>query len=157
MFDLRNRFSAATDGEIMLGLVVLLALVFYALVLFLKRVSAGPRSPEPWDAEVAAKLEDSTTTVLCHRCLVPNDPGADFCEQCGAAIGQYTNYLPFPYLFSMGHTLRLGTAGEYKRTPVTILGYILLALEEYLIFAPVYLYQLFRKLPQKPPPKPANA
>lgn len=150
MLALHNRDMGATESELLLGLVVILAVLLYAMVLILRRLSAGPREPDPWNSEVAAEIESPDTPLLCHRCLLPNDPGADFCHECGAPIGQYTNYLPFPNLFSLGHTLRLGTSGEYKRTPVTVLGYVLLALGEYLIFAPVYLYQLFRKLPPKP-------
>ena len=157
MFDIRNRFSTATDGEILVGLLVLLAFALYGMVRLLKWLSSGSRQPDPWDEEVSAKLADSSTPLLCHHCMVPNDPGVYFCQECGAPIGDYTNYLPFPYLFSLGHTLRLGTNGEYKRTPVTILGYVLLAFAEYVIFAPIYLYQFLRHLPRKPRPQPSEA
>jgi hypothetical protein len=147
------------DSEQMLGLVVLLALGLYSLVLLLNRLTSGPRQPDPWDAETAARLEDAETPIMCHKCLVPNKPEADFCENCGATVGKYTNYLPFPYVFSLGHTLRLGTAGDYKRSPITVLGFVLLALAEYTVFAPIYIFQLFRHRPievaEATPPPPA--
>jgi hypothetical protein len=52
-------------------------------------------------------------------------------------------------LFSIGHALRVGADGEYKRSPMTVLGYFLLALAEYTVFAPVYWYWLLRRMPRK--------
>jgi hypothetical protein len=137
------------DRERLLGFLVLLGVGLYSLVLLLKRLAQTPPSPDPWDAETASRVEDADAPVLCHRCLVPNNPGADFCENCGAAVGEYTNYLPYPYVFSLGHILRVGTAGEFRRSPVTVLGFILLAVAVYKIFAPVYLVFFFRNLPKK--------
>ena len=137
----------SSNPEIMLGFVVAMALGLYGLVMLLKWLLTGPAKPDPWDRDVAAKVEDPKTPLLCHRCLVPNDPQADFCENCGAAVGQYTNYLPFPYIFSLGHLLRLGTTGEFRRSRITVLGFILLALAEYTVFAPIYWFQFFRRKP----------
>jgi hypothetical protein len=155
MFAMFEVVSKASDKEMMLGLIVIIVFALYAFVLLLKRLTTGPVSPDPWDAETAAKLDDANTQVLCHRCLVPNEPLADFCENCGAPVGKYTNYLPFPQLFSIGHTLRVGAEGAYKRSPMTVLGYFLLALGEYTIFAPVYWYWLFRSMPRKAPDSPS--
>ncbi len=148
MFDM-VRWTGTLDNESILGLLVLLGVVLYSLVLLLKRWARGTRPPDPWDAETSTRLEDPALPVLCHRCLVPNDPNADFCENCGAAVGQYTNYFPPPCIFSLGHTLRLGTAGDFKRSPLTVCGYVLLALAAYKVFAPVYLYFFFRNMPKK--------
>ena len=139
----------ASDSEMLVGLIAIIVLTLYAFILLLKRITTGPVSPDPWDAEIAAKLEDANMQVLCHRCLVPNEPLADFCENCGAPVGKYTNYLPFPQVFSIGHALRVGTEGEYKRSPMAVLGYFLLALGEYTVFAPVYWYWLLRRMPSK--------
>jgi hypothetical protein len=141
--------ARASDREMLVGVIVIIAFALYGLVQLLKRLTTGPIAPDPWDAETSAKLEDINMQVLCHRCLVPNEPLADFCENCGAPVGKYTNYLPFPQLFSIGHALRVGAQGEYKRSPMTVLGYFLLALGEYTVFAPVYWYWLFRKMPRK--------
>lgn len=66
------------------------------------------------------------------------------CPRCGAAIGIYTDWLPFPYLFSLGHMLRLGASGDFKRTPVTLADFWLLGFAEYTVFAPIYWYRLYR-------------
>ena len=146
--------AKASDREILVGIIAIIVFALYALVQLLKRLTSGPIAPDPWDAETTAKLEDANTRVLCHRCLVPNEPLADFCENCGAPVGKYTNYLPFPQVFSIGHALRVGTEGEYKRSPMAVLGYLLLALAEYTVFAPVYWYWLFRRMPRKEPSSP---
>jgi hypothetical protein len=149
MFAMFGVSVRASDREMLVGIIAIIVLALYAFVLLIKRLTTGPVSPDPWDAETAAKLEDANMQVLCHRCLVPNEPLADFCENCGAPVGKYTNYLPFPQVFSIGHTLRVGADGEYKRSPITVLGYFLLALGEYTVFAPVYWYWLFRSMPRK--------
>ena len=146
--------ARASDREILVGIIAIIVFALYALVQLLKRLTSGPITPDPWDAETAAKLEDANTRVLCHHCLIPNEPLADFCENCGAPVGKYTNYLPFPQLFSIGHALRVGTEGEYKRSPMALLGYFLLALAEYTVFAPVYWYWLIRRMPRKEPSAP---
>ena len=151
MFAMFGVVIRASDSEMLVGLITIIVSILYALILLLKRLTTGPVSPDPWDAETAAKLEDVNTQVLCHRCLVPNEPLANFCENCGAPVGKYTNYLPFPQLFSIGHALRVGADGEYKRSPMTVLGYFLLALAEYTVFAPVYWYWLLRRMPRKEP------
>jgi len=142
---------ASPEGTV--ALLGLLILAGFLIVAFYKWISGGSRSPDPWDQESFALPPDEEATVLCHRCLVPNSPGADFCENCGAPVGEYTNYLPFPYLFSVGYLLRSGTSGEFKRTRFTVLGFVILSLAEYAFFAPVYLYQFFmRGLARKPSP-----
>jgi hypothetical protein len=149
MFAIQAIIVRASDKEILVGVIAIVVFTLYALVQLLKRLTSGPIAPDPWDAETTAKLEDANTSVLCHHCLVPNEPLADFCENCGAPVGKYTNYLPFPQVFSIGHALRVGTAGEYKRSPIAVLGYFLLALGEYTVFAPVYWFWLLRRMPSK--------
>lgn len=108
--------------------------------------TSGRPEAEPWDDPVSAEIAKDDVTPLCHRCLTPNDPLTDFCSECGAPVGTYTNWMPFPYLFSLGHTLRLGTAGEFKRSPLTVMGFFLLSLIEYTVFAPVYWFMLVKGL-----------
>jgi hypothetical protein len=68
----------------------------------------------------------------------------DFCSACGAAVGRYTNWLPYPYLFSVGHVLRIGTSGDFKQSALTITGFLFLGLVEYTVFAPIYWFMLAR-------------
>lgn len=128
------------------GFLAILGLASVAVWAFVRWLLAGPAGPEPWDAETAAAVAEAGATPLCHRCLSPNDPEADFCAECGATIGQYTNYLPYPYVFSLGHTLRIGAAGEFKRSFLTILGFVLLPLAEPLFLAPFFWFVFVRNL-----------
>jgi hypothetical protein len=110
----------------------------------------GPISAEPWDQEVSTALDQDEATPVCCRCLQPHDPSADFCPECGAPVGTYTNLLPFPYLFSLGDLVRVGTTGAFHRTPVTIAGFVLLGLAEYTILAPFYWFMLLRNIRAHP-------
>lgn len=135
------------------------AVVAYRLV---RWFCAGPVQPEPWSKDVADAMESDHARPLCCHCLEPHSADANFCPDCGAPVGQYTNLLPFPYLFSVGHLLRTGTRGDFKRTPLTMIGFVLLGLVEYSIFAPIYWIRLVfgakpslpvsEPSPQAPPP-----
>jgi hypothetical protein len=113
-------------------------------------------APDPWDDQVAAEIATDDAPALCQHCLAPHDQLADFCAECGAPVGECTNLMPFPCLFSIGHILRIGTNGEYRRSPLTISGFILLSIVEYLVFAPFYLFEFFRHLPGRPETALAN-
>ena len=122
----------------------------------------GPTTAEPWDDQVAAAIAQDEATPVCCRCLHPQELSANFCPECGAPVGTYTNLLPFPYLFSLGDLLRIGTSGVFHRTPVTIVGFMLLGLAEYTILAPFYWFMFLRNLKGQHPPvavsdeRPAN-
>jgi hypothetical protein len=148
-----------TDSpEWSVGVPVLLFLLCIGGYVFVRWLLLGPVSPDPWDKAVAADLADDRAVPLCHRCLAPHDPQADFCPECGATVGQYTNLLPYPYIFSVGDTLRLGTSGEFRRTPFTILGFLVFACVEYTVFAPWYWIRFFQgKPPHRPPALPAES
>jgi hypothetical protein len=133
----------------MVGVVAVMLLGCGAIFAFARWLVQGPVRPDPWDGQVAAELDSEDAVPLCHHCLTQHHPSADFCPACGAAVGQYTNWLPFPYLFSVGQGLRLGTAGDFKRSPFTVFGYLLLGLAEYLWFAPVYWVVFLVNLPRR--------
>lgn len=135
--------------ETTIGFVGALALAVAAIYGFMRWFLSGPAQPDPWDAQIADAISEPGVQPLCHRCLTPNDPEADFCSECGATIGQYTNWLPYPYIFSLGHTLRIGTAGEFRRSPLTVFGFLLLPLAEYAIFAPIYWIIFLLHLPSR--------
>lgn len=119
----------------------MLALIVFGgcgIWLFVRWVKASPANPDPWDKQVTVDLDEEAATPLCHRCLSPHDNLTNFCRECGAPVGTYTNWLPFPYLFSIGHTMRIGTSGEYRRTALTVFGFLLLSVAEYAFFAPIY-------------------
>jgi len=121
-------------------------------------------SPDPWDEAITVEIAKDDAVPLCPHCLAQHSGGADFCPDCGAPVGQYTNWLPFPQLFSVGHVLRLGTSGKFKRTPLMVFGFMLFSLIEYALFVPIYWIIFLCKLinrppdeapPEQPPPSPA--
>ena len=134
------------DPERRGGYLVVFVLGGYCLVSLAVWLVKRPGQPDPWDEQTAADLAEGNCTPVCHRCLTPHDALVYFCPECGAPVGDYTNLLPFPRLFSLGHTLRIGTSGGFKRSPLIVGGFILLAISEYAIFAPVYWVMLFRNI-----------
>src|SRR5689334_21297094 len=106
-------FAALTLGTSEYRVVLLAASVVgcFGLWRFARWLVAGAQKPEPWDDEVAAAMTSEEAVPLCCRCLEPHHESADFCPVCGAPVGTYTNLLPFPYLFSLGDLLRVGTSG----------------------------------------------
>lgn len=129
-------------------IVTVLCCATWALIRWL---FAGPVRPDPWDDQVATQLAQDDCPPVCHHCLTLHDLSTHFCPNCGAAVGTYTNLLPFPYLFSIGHTLRVGTTEHFKRSPLTIAGFFLFATVEYTIFAPIYWFRFFQNLRQPDP------
>jgi hypothetical protein len=105
---------------------------------FIRWIFSGPVGPDPWDETVTAEIGRDDATPLCCHCLAPHDSETGFCRECGAPVGAYTNWLPFPYLFSTGYLLRAGTNGNFLRSPLTITGFFLLGFAEYALLAPVY-------------------
>jgi hypothetical protein len=128
----------------------------FALWRFAHWLLDGPAPAEPWDEEVATAIAQDEATPVCCRCLQPQEPSANFCPKCGAPVGTYTNLLPFPYLFSLGDLLRIGTNGVFNRTPVTIVGFVLLGLAEYTVLAPFYWFMFLRNLKGQHPAQAAS-
>jgi hypothetical protein len=108
-------------------------------------------SPDPWGAEVEQIIQNPQASPLCHRCLTPQDCDGWFCPVCGTAVGQYNNYMPFVYVFSLGEVLRAGVTDHIKPSFLTICGYLLYSFIIYFIFAPIYWYFLFRNLKRHGP------
>jgi hypothetical protein len=107
----------------------------------------GTPSPDPWDSQVTESLEQETAEPLCYHCLAPQKDIRWFCEECGAAVGPYNNYDPYAMLFSEGQLLRTGVLDKLpRRRPVVIIGYFLLPLTAFFIFAPIYWFFLIRNL-----------
>ncbi len=146
----QTKYSRATEPELMVGFLAIVGLAGCAIWAIVRSLQKAPVSPDPWNESVSAEIETENAKPLCHRCLEPHDSRIDFCPTCGASVGQYTNWLPYPYLFSLGHMLRVGTSGEFKKTAFNVIGFIFLGFAEYLFFAPIYWLVLFLKLSRKP-------
>lgn len=134
-----------TIGTILIFGVVVLAAIVVACWVF----SADNPSPDPWGPEIEQMVHDPAAEPLCHRCLTPQSPIGWFCPECGAAVGQYNNYMPFLYLFSEGEVMRAGVLDHVRRSPVVIVGYLLYSVASYAIFAPIYWYFLFSNLSRR--------
>jgi len=147
----------ATSPEWTIGFLGVIALAGYGIWGFVRWLLSGPVSPDPWDEQVTAEVAKEEATPLCHRCLLPHEVSADFCSHCGATVGQYTNWLPYPYLFSVGHTLRIGTIGNFRHSPLTIGGFLLLGLAEYALFSPIYWFVFLRNLSRQPSAQPSES
>ncbi|HKI68058.1 MAG TPA: zinc ribbon domain-containing protein [Verrucomicrobiae bacterium] len=155
MMLLTQSFYPADDPNMAVGFIGLIVLMIAGVWAFMRWVLSGPERPDPWGEEVSAEISGGDATPICHRCFTPHKPFAHFCPNCGTPVGPYTNLMPFPYVFSVGHVLRLGTDGAFRRSLLTVAGFILIAIAEYALFAPVYWFMFFRKqflLHQSAPP-----
>jgi hypothetical protein len=142
-----NLIGQTSEAERLVGILAGLGLVGYFFVSGVMSWLRRPLPPDPWDEQVSADLAEGNGAPICHRCLAAHDAMADFCPDCGASVGKYTNWLPYPYVFALGHTLRIGTSGTFRRSPLTIAGFIILSIAEYAVFAPFYWLRFFLNLP----------
>ena len=156
--------SGTNEPDRLVVILALTALLGLAIWRGVKWILEAKPTPDPWDETTAAELTRDEAVPLCHHCLSPHDASTDFCHECGTPVGQYTNWLPFPQLFSIGHVLRTGTSGDFKRTPLTILGFMIFSVVEYALFAPIYWIVFLRRIlgqrPRSPleqsPPAPST-
>src|SRR5437870_1011921 len=87
---------SSEDAPYRIGILAIIALAGCGLYLFLRWLLEGPALPDPWDDQIAAGMEKDDATPLCCCCLEPHGPFANFCPACGAPVGKYTNWLPYP-------------------------------------------------------------
>ena len=129
-----------------IGMLAIAGLAAYGIWVFVRWMLQGPKTPDPWDDGVAAEIENENATPLCPHCLARHGELDHFCPDCGGPVGAYTNLMPFPYLFSVGHLLRIGTDGTFKRSRFLIVGFFLFAIAEYAVLAPVYWFMLLKNI-----------
>jgi len=129
-----------------LVLVGLSGLILYRTFVWLR---AAPRTPDPWDKEIEDSLENAP--LMCPHCLNLQEHNFWFCPECGSTVGQFSNYLPGVYPYSVGETVRAGIEGRLFINPLVIAGYTLLAFSFLSIIAPIYLLFLFGNLQKRVP------
>jgi hypothetical protein len=131
----------------LLGIMGLLCAGFWRFVVWVRE---APSTPDPWDAEVERTLQKPETVQVCHHCSTPQNPNAWFCEHCGSAVGPYNNLMPYVNVFSEGEVFRNGVTNRFARRPIILIGYFLISLGAYSIFAPIYWLFLLSNL-RRPP------
>jgi hypothetical protein len=136
----------ANTADFRVGMFAIAGLAVYGIWSLLRWLSRGPKTPDPWNDEVAAEIEGLNATPLCPHCLARHGELEHFCPDCGGPVGAYTNLMPFPYLFSVGHMLRIGTSGTFKDSRFLITGFFLFAIAEYAVLAPVYWWMLLKNV-----------
>ncbi len=142
------------SNEIMVAALVILGicgLAIYRVVLWLME---APRTPDPWGDEIDKTLNEDEAVPLCHHCLTPQEHNGWFCPECGATVGPYSNYLPYVNIFSQGEVLRAGVTERLRRSPLIVIGYVLLSLGLFTLVAPVYWVFLFKNLRHDVRPEP---
>jgi hypothetical protein len=141
-------FAASDPNQIVAGLGTGL-LLLGGLWRLIGWIRDAPLKPDPWDAAIEQQLDDPETREVCRHCSTPQEPGAWFCENCGSAVGPYNNLMPFLYVFSEGEVFRNGVSGRFRNKPVIFIGYFLISLGSYAIFAPIYWFFLLANLTRK--------
>lgn len=126
---------------------------------FIGWVRDAPQKPDPWDHAVELELEKPETPEVCPHCSTPQEPGTWFCENCGSAVGPYNNLMPYVSIFSQGEVFRNGVTGRFRNKPVILIGYFLISLGSYTVFAPIYWFLLLSNLkrPRNRPETSPNA
>jgi len=125
---------------------IILGIVCGVIYGFIRWCMCAKPTPDPWGPEVEREMQEPEARELCHRCLTPRPDRGWFCENCGAAVGPYNNYMPYVDIFSQGEVLRAGTHDHLRRSVFVIVGYVLLSLAMYAILAPIYLFFVIRNL-----------
>ena len=140
----------------MIGVLVAIGIGGVILVRAFKIWFAKPATPDPWGPEVTAAMDEPNATAVCPHCQCPHEVTSWFCSECGRSVGDYNNLNPYLYLFSLGEVLREGTSGRLRKSWLTVAGFIFLSLIEYVVFAPIYWFFLFRNLSRQNPDGPAS-
>lgn len=126
-----------------LGLLVVLGLIGATVYAFCQWLMTCPRTPDPWGEEVEQVIEGEEAVPVCLHCLAPQEHNGWFCPECGSTTGQYSNWLPAVYIFSIGDAVRAGVQRRRHWTPFLVTGYVLIAFAWFSVLAPVYCLLLF--------------
>lgn len=118
---------AATNPNYIVGGYAATGLALYFFWRLIVWVRDSPARPDPWETDVAQKLDDPETPETCPHCSTPQPPTAWFCEHCGRAVGPYNNLMPYLQVFSEGEVLRNGTNDRMRKSPLIVIGYFLVS------------------------------
>lgn len=135
---------AASDPNLIIAGLATGGLVLAALWRLVIWVGNAPVKPDPWDNAVEQKLQEPDTPEACPHCSTPQQPGAWFCPHCGRAVGPYNNLMPYVQVFSEGEVFRNGTSGQFRNRPLILIGYFLISLGMFSVFAPIFWISLLQ-------------
>lgn len=133
---------AVMDPNLAVGIYAVIGMAGFLFWRLIVWVRDAPVKPDPWDAEVAQQLPEAQET--CPNCSTPQSPTAWFCPHCGRAVGPYNNMMPFVQIFSEGEVFRNGTSGRFRNRRMVLIGYILISLGMFSVFAPIFWISLLR-------------
>jgi hypothetical protein len=106
----------------------------------------GKPGPNPWDEKTEESLHQPDAMPLCRRCLEPHESYARYCSNCGLPVDSMVPLSPFHQIFAIGDILLTGTQRKFPVNWLTITGYVLLSMAQYLFFAPFYWFFLLRNV-----------
>jgi hypothetical protein len=107
-------------------------------------------TPDPWSKDIDDRVRNKDANPVCLNCLMPQERHYWICDDCGFPGGEYVNTMPFLHIFSLGELLRRGVLGKPEKKNLAILGFLIVSSLEYLIFAPIYWYWMYRKAIGRP-------
>jgi hypothetical protein len=157
----RSAIKPMTPGEYTIAVLVIFGISAVAVYRMILWVAEAPLTIDPWDKEIDAAANREDAIPLCHHCLTGQEHNGWFCPECGSTVGQYSNYMPYIYVFSQGELLRAGVTEKFRRSTLIRVGFMLFSLTMYmsLFFFPVILYwvNLFDNLNRTDTPATENA
>lgn len=128
--------------EAKVGVFAIAGLVLVGCLLFIRWLFSGKAGPNPWDEKTEESLHQPDATPLCRRCLEPHELEARY----GLPVDSMVPLSPFHQVFALGDILLTGTQRRFPVNWLTVSGYVLLSLIQYLIFAPFYWFFLLRNV-----------
>jgi hypothetical protein len=140
----KRKLAHVGPGKVMkIEALVILGIGGLALYRALIWLMEAERTPDPWGPEIEESLEKPDAIPVCPHCFTPQKHDGWFCPECGSTSGQYGNYLPAVYIFSIGQAVRGGVEQRKPWSPLLTAGYVLIALSHFSVLAPAYCLFLF--------------
>jgi hypothetical protein len=132
--------------EAEIGIFAIVGLVLFGCWRLARWFFGGKPGPNPWDEKTEESIQRPDATPLCRRCLEPHEESARYCPNCGLPVDSMVTLSPFHQMFALGDVLLTGTQRKFPVNWLTITGYVLLSVIQYLIFAPFYWFLLMRNV-----------
>ena len=132
--------------ETIVGGLAITGLVVVGLWRLFRWFFGGKPGPNPWDEKTEEAINQPDATPICRRCLEPHEESARYCSHCGLPVDSLVPLSPFHQVFAVGDVLLTGTQRKFPVNWMTITGYVLLSMAQYLVFAPFYWFFLLRNV-----------